>query len=125
VATEAPEMLHLFLKSRRDSQSYDNDWIDDFRVRSIKTYDAVASHCRSAMESGSVIRIHRRRYERLPAMICCECNVKSVVAEQNGFRIEFKNWRSLSLLQDRRHPRGYYFAKPSEYEESPGIGEEN
>jgi len=111
-------MLHLFLRARRDSQSYDNEWIDDFRVRSIKTYDAVAEYCRAAMESHTPVRIHRRRYERIPAAICCECTVKSVTAEQAGFRVEFENWRSLSIQRDLRLQRGYYFADPSDYESS-------
>jgi hypothetical protein len=111
-------MLHLFLRARRDSQSYDNQWIDDFRVRSITTYEAVAEYCRNAMESQSPVRIHRRRYDRIPAMICCECMVKSVTAEQRGFRVEFENWRSLSIEHDRRLQQGYYFADPSDYEEA-------
>jgi hypothetical protein len=114
-------MLHLFLRARRDSQSYDNQWIDDFRVRSIKTYAAVAGYCRDAMESHSLVRIHRRRYERIPATICCEGTVKSVTAEQVGFRVEFENWRSLNIEKDRRLQQGYYFADPLSYEKPDGV----
>jgi hypothetical protein len=109
-------MLHLFLRSRRDSQSYDNDWIDDFRVRSIKTYDLVAQYCRAAMESHKPVRIHRRRYERIPAAVCSECDIKSITAEKGGFKVEFENWRSLNIEVDRRLQQGYYFADPSSYE---------
>ena len=119
-------MLHLFLRSRRESQSYDNDSIDDFRIQSIKTYQEVADYCRSAMESGSPVRVHRRRYERLPATICCECYIKAVTAEQAGFRMDFEKQRSLSIVNDRRLQRGCYFADASDYEshsdaESEGI----
>jgi len=109
-------MLHLFLRSRRDSQSYDNDWIDDFRLRSIKTYKEVADYCCVAKESNSPVRIHRRRHGNIPAIICCECYVKAVKSEQAGFRVEFENPRSLSIVTDRRLQRGFYFADPSEYE---------
>ena len=52
-------------------------------------------------------------------MICCECYVKSVTAEEPGFRVEFERYRSLSIENDRRLQRGYYFANPSDYEEEP------
>jgi hypothetical protein len=69
------------------------------------------------MEDNTPVRIHRRRYERIPATVCCECTVKSVTPEQAGFRVEFDNWRSLSIEWDRRLQQGYYFADPTSYEE--------
>jgi hypothetical protein len=110
------KVFHLFLRFRRDSQSYDNDWADDFRLRSIKTYDKVADYCREAMHNGTRIRIHRRKFERYAAMICGECSVESVAAENNGFRVTFGNWHSLSIPYDKRMQQGYYFADPADYE---------
>jgi hypothetical protein len=118
-------MLHLFIRARRDSQSYGNEWIGDFRVKSIKTYETVADYCRGAMDSGAKVRIHRRRFERIPATICCECTVKSVMREPDGFRVEFENWRSLSIETDRRLQQGYYFADPSDYETPKDLSVED
>jgi hypothetical protein len=109
-------MLHLFLRARRDAQSYDNDWIGDYSIRSIKTYEQVAEYCRRAMDAGTPIRIHRRRFEQLPATVCAECHIKSVVPEGNGLRVQFERCRSLSFVHGRRLQQGYYFAHPSEYE---------
>ena len=69
------------------------------------------------MQSRSPIRIHRRRFEKFPAMVCGECTVKSVTPDKNGFRVEFENWRSLSIRHDRRLQQGYYFADPKGYED--------
>ena len=113
-------MLHLYIRHRRDAQSFDNDWSDDFRVRSIKTYEAVAQHCKSAQERGERIRVHRRKFERIPAAICCECSVKSVepIEGSNGFKVEFQDWKSLSVEREKRLQQGYYVATPSNYEEA-------
>jgi hypothetical protein len=57
-------------------------------------------------------------------MICCECKIKSVIPEEGGYRVEFESWRSLSILNDRRLQRGYYFADPSEYDEPASFDDE-
>lgn len=109
-------MLHLYIRASRDSKAYENEWVGDFKVNSIATYAEVAEHCRRAQESGQPIRIHRRKYERVPATICCECYVKSIIPEGNGFRVYFESWRPLYIERDKVLQKGYYFADPQEYE---------
>jgi hypothetical protein len=111
-------MLHLYLRHPRDSQSYGNVWFGDFRLRSITTYGVVAEHCRAIMERGERLRIHRRTFEKIPATICCECSVKSVmpIEGKNGFRVEFKDWIDLYIDRYKRLQQGYYFDSPSNYE---------
>jgi hypothetical protein len=111
-------MLHLYLRHRRDKQAYGNEWIGDFRLASITTYAVVAQHCETAMESGSRIRIHRRKFENIPATVCCECSIKTVapIPGSNGFRVEFTDWTVLKVSYDKRLQQGYYFADPSSYE---------
>src|SRR6266849_1027865 len=56
-------MLHLYIRHRRDAQSYGNEWIGDFRLVSITTYESVAECCRSALQQGHRIRVHRRKFQ--------------------------------------------------------------
>jgi hypothetical protein len=118
-------MLHLYVRHRRDKQAYGNEWIGDFRLASITTYEVVANYCKAAMESGGQIRIHRRKFENIPATVCCECSIKVVtpIPGTNGFKVEFSDWTSLSVAYDKRLQQGYYFADPSYYE--PAAEEED
>jgi hypothetical protein len=70
------------------------------------------------MESGTRIRVHRRRFENNPATVCCECSVKAVAAipGTNGFKVEFCDWTTLSVVYEKRLQQGYYYADPSTYE---------
>lgn len=119
-------MLHLYLRHRRDKQAYGNEWIGDFRLASITTYEAVANLCRAAMEAGGRVRVHRRKFEHIPATVCCECSVKAVtpIPPTNGFKVEFSEWISLSVAYDKRLQKGYYFADPADYEPAPEEGED-
>jgi len=65
------------------------------------------------------VRVHRRKFGKIPATICCECSVKSVgtIEGTNGFRVEFQDWRSLTIEREKRLQQGYYFDSPSNYEE--------
>jgi hypothetical protein len=110
-------MLHLYIR-RRDSQSYGNKRLGDFKLKSITTYDTVADDCRAAMERGDRLRVHRRKFENSPATICCECAVKAVepLVGANGFRVEFHDWTTLSIVVEKRLQQGYYFAMPADYE---------
>jgi hypothetical protein len=112
------KLLHLYLRHRRDKEAYGNEWIGDFRVASITTYQVVAQNCQAAMESGDRIRIHRRKFENIPATVCCECSIKAVspMLGTNGFKVEFSDWTSLSVAYDKRLQQGYYYADPSDYE---------
>ena len=118
------KMLHLYLRHRRDKQAYGNEWIGDFRLASITTYEVVANLCKAIMESGNRVRIHRRKFERIPATVCRECSIKAVTSMPgtNGFKVEFSEWTSLSIAYDKRLQQGYYFADPSDYE--PAAEEE-
>jgi len=113
-------ILHLYIRHPRDSQSYGNDWFGDFRVRSITTYETVAQYCKTALQNGDRVRIHRRKFESFPATVCCECAVKSVEAIEgtNGFKVEFQDWTNLCVKFDKRLQQGYYFASPSSYEQT-------
>lgn len=113
-------MLHLYVRHRRDTQSYRNQWVGDFRLVSITTYGAVAECCENALAAGQRIRVHRRKFERIPATICCECSVKSVapIEGTNGFAVEFQDWTSLSIEREKRLQKGYYFESPSSYDEA-------
>jgi hypothetical protein len=112
-------MLHLYLRHRRDSQAYGNKWAGDSKLESITTYEAVAEYCRLAMQLGEPVRIHRRKFQRIPATICCECRVRSVkpIKDSNGFTVEFHEWKPLFVERELRLQKGWYFADPSEYEQ--------
>jgi hypothetical protein len=120
------EMLHLYLRHRRDKQAYGNEWVGDFRMASITTYEVVSEYCQAAMESGDRIRIHRRKFENIPATVCCECSIKAVtpIPGTNGFKVEFSDWTRLSITYDKSLQRGYYFADPSDYEPPPEKDDE-
>ncbi len=113
-----PSMLHLYVRHRRDTQSYGNVWVDDFRLRSITTYETVAEYCKNALECGHRVRVHRRRFAKIPATICSECSVSSVarIEGTNGFKAEFKDWVSLTIEREKRLQQGYYFDSPANYE---------
>ena len=48
-------MLHLYIRHRRDTQSYGNQWFGDFRLLSLTTYEVVAEYCKNAQEQGQRI----------------------------------------------------------------------
>lgn len=101
-------------------REYRNTWISDSSVESIETYALVAQYCENAMVTGTPIRIHRRRFKGSPAVICCECKIKSIVRAGTTFRVFFHEYRLLNILREKTLQRGYYFANPTSYEEADG-----
>lgn len=107
-------MLHLYLRHPRAPQTYENDWASDVTLRSITTYKAVADRCLAAMQRGEKVRVHRRKFGSDPAVICCECSVKSVERfdDDGKFRVEFHDWSLLHIVFKKFLMRGYYLLDP-------------
>jgi len=115
------KMLHLYLHHRHTGGNvYENRWGSDSESNpeSIQTYAAVVKHCQAAMESGTPIRIHRRKYKQSQAVICCECKVKSIDPEGDRFRVYFHEYQGLNIPREKLLRQGWYLADPSIYETS-------
>jgi hypothetical protein len=102
-------MLHLFPRSRRDSQSYDNDWIDDFESaasrRTIRLLDIAARRwipIRRFESIAAALNVFRRRFVASAAS-------SRLFQKAMGSWGQCENRRSLSILHDRRVQQGYYF----------------
>src|ERR1035438_3525443 len=107
------EMLHLYLHHRNAPKSkgvdYANEWLSESKPKSIGTYAAVAKHCEKAKERNTPIRIHRRKYDASPAVICCECKINSIEPEGHGrYRVFFREHRLLNIPLDKRLQKGWY-----------------
>jgi hypothetical protein len=68
------------------------------------------------MGAHTPVRVHRRKFETFAASICCECYVKAVTPEADGYRVEFEHWRPLTIPFNKHMERSYYFADPADYD---------
>jgi hypothetical protein len=106
-------MLHIFLRHRHDSNTWDNGWIDDYTVEYISTYKLVADYCAVAMQNREPVRIHRKQYRQFPGMITSECYVKAITRRsEDQYRVEFGDSRTLNISTNSAPGRGYYHADP-------------
>jgi len=106
--------LYLVVWHRLDKRTprpFENDWLDNELLKSIRTTPKIGELCDEAMRQKHIVYIHRcfcrDPYSR--SLICCSAQIADVTVNNGETEVLFQNQKIVNVRPLKRPVRGQNF----------------